>query len=1053
MKNNFVKFLAACFLLLLTSPCLRADYQPTWASVDQHDPAPEWFQDAKFGIYFHWGVFSVPAYENEWYPRNMYNTGDAAYPHHLATFGNPFTNSSKQFFPYNYFITGHTNLAGAFCQFAPVLKSQGGNWDPDAWAQMFVNAGAKFAGPVAEHHDGYSMWNSAVNEWNSVAQGPHQDLAALWTAAIRAKGLKLFMSLHTAYHFNGYFQYVPAQTNASLQKLYGQLGTAAENQLWLDKLKEVIDGYHPDIIYQDFDLNLVNETDRLDFLSYFYNQALASNQDVIATFKDGFDASGELYVYERGGPANISSPYWLGEDSVSPSSWCYTTGMSYYATNALLDELIDRVSKNGNFILNIAPMADGTIPIQQQQILQGFGDWLNRFGEAIYSNRCWTIYGEGPTSMGGGSFTGPVAGTSADIRFMRNKATNTLYAIVMGWPGAQLNITSLNSLSFNTNTLTNVQLLGATAGSYINLALSNQDMTGLKIALPAQPYTAMAYVIKMTFSGQIPQYTPAVGYQWSAPVPITTADATLNLPGTVVGAARFGTNSSSITVTLTNGANVVFLGDGSVATCTGSGTANGAFTTNTTGNAQFDAVLNGFEYDGGPHTITLKNLTPGQLYSVQLFALDNRSLGGSEYARQCNFQTPNNAANSSATFAMGNNVYVVGTFVAMGTNMVIQQDLPTSNNGNLNALVVRQLPGADILIMTQPQSLRAHPGDSAQLSAYVTGGAPLTGQWQSGAVGGGVFTNCSAPSTFSSPAGAASLNFTNLTAENTADYRLVLSNSSGSVTSSVATLTVQNPLFNWQPPVPITTADATLNLPGTIAGAACFGATSSSITVTLSNGTNIAFYGDGNVATCTGVGTDIGAFAGHTTGNADFDAVLNGFKYDGGPHTITLKNLAIGKLYSVQFFALDNRTDSGETTRQFNFQDPQDSTDISQTVLNMDNVYFVGTFVAPGNTVVIQQNLPSSNNGNLNALVVRQLPRNPVIGVVQLSSGDIIITATNGAAGANCYLLGTTNLTLPASNWTIFSTNQFGADGSFRLTNVLPANRPQGFYRLSLLTN
>jgi alpha-L-fucosidase len=1048
VKNKSVRFIAAGVLLLLTSPGLRADYQPTWASVDQHDPAPEWFKDAKFGIYFHWGVFSVPAYENEWYPRNMYNTGDGAYSHHLATYGNPFTNSSVQFFPYDYFITGHTNLAGVFCQFTPVLKSQGGNWDPDAWAQLFANAGAKFAGPVAEHHDGYAMWNSAVNEWNSVALGPHQDLAAIWSAAIRAKGLKFLMAMHTAYNFNGYYQFVPAQTNASLQKLYGQLGTIPENQLWEAELKEIIDGYHPDIIWQDFKLEDVIESNRLNFLAYYYNQAAASNQQVVATYKDGFDSNGEVYDFERGGPGNILYPYWLTDESISPSSWCYTAGMSYYATNALLDELIDRVSKNGNLLLNIAPMADGTIPVQQQQILLGIGDWLNRFGEGIYSNRAWVVYGEGPTSMGGGSFTGPVAGNSADIRFMRNKATNTLYAIVMGWPGAQLNITTLNSISFNTSTLTNVQLLGATAGTYINLPLPSQDPTGLKIALPAQPYTAMAYVVKMTFSGPIPQWSPAISYQWSAPVPITTADATLNLPGTVVEAACFGATSSSIAVTLTNGTNIVFYGNGSVATCNGTGTAtSGAFTTNTTGNANFNAVLNGFVYDGGPHTITLKNLVPGQLYSVQFFALDDRSLGGSEYARQCNFQTPGNATNSSATFAMGNNVYVVGTFVAAGTNMVIQQNLPTSNNGNLNALAVRQLPCAGILIMAQPQSLRAHPGDSAQLSANISGGVPLTCQWQAGAAGSGVFTNISAPINFLSLAGIVSLNFTSLAA-GTADYRLVITNSSGSVTSSVATVTVQNPLFTWQSPVPITTADATLNQPGAIVGAACFGATNSSITVTLSSGTNIVFYGDNSVATCTGVGTDIGAFASHTTGNASFDTVLNSFEYDGGPHLITLNGLTVGRLYSVQLFALDNRTDTSEIFRSFNFQDPQDSTDISPSAQMGDNMYLIGTFIAPSNKIVIQQNLPTSNNGNLNALVVRQLPQIPVVGGIQIFNGNLIITGTNGTAGANYFLLGTTNLALPVSNWTVLSTNQFGVDGSFSATNLISSNWPQAFYRL-----
>ena len=691
-------------LLILTglAPDLKAAptnnfYQPSWASVDQHNPAPEWFQDAKFGIYFHWGVFSVPAFENEWYPRDMYLTSDAAYPHHTNTFGDPFgTSTTLRFFPYYYFINGGTNLAGQFVQFAPKLKSQGGNWDPDAWAQLFVNAGAKFAGPVAEHHDGFSMWASKVNPWNSVSKGPQLDLASIWAAAIRAKGLKFLMAMHHAYNFNGYYQYVPAQTDTNLQQLFGQLPMAQENTLWYQRLQEIIDGYQPDIIWEDFDLTKVQEAQRLNFLAYYYNSALDWNKEVVATYKDGFDTSGEVYDFERGGPGNILTPYWLTDDSISSSSWCYTTGMSYYATNAMIDAMIDRVSKNGNMLLNIAPMADGTIPQAQQNILLGMGDWLGRFGEAIYSTRAWVIYGEGPTKMGGGSFVTPVAGTSTDIRFTRNKATNILYAIVMGWPGSQFNITTLNSTAINLTTLTNVQLLGASAGSYINLGTPTQDASGLHIAMPAQPYTATAYVVKLMFSGQIPTYSFLPYYLWSAPVKITTADATLNQFGAIVGAATF--QGSAATVTLTNGTNIVFKTDGSVAATTGSGTTTGAFTGNT-GNANFNGVLTRFNYDGGPKTITLMNLTVGQTYSVQLFALDDRNDTSAESSRSASFQHPSNPSDVSATFLMGDNVFVIGTFTAppnsasTTVNVTIQENLPTGpGNGNINALVVRALP-------------------------------------------------------------------------------------------------------------------------------------------------------------------------------------------------------------------------------------------------------------------------------------------------------------------------------------------------------------------------
>ncbi|MFF9022132.1 alpha-L-fucosidase [Streptomyces eurythermus] len=477
-----------------------AGYSPDWASVDQHPPAAEWFQDAKFGIYFHWGAFSVPAYDNEWYPRNMYIGGSRANTHHTSVYGEP------NAWPYHNFIDGARDKAGNFVQFAPRPKSAGGNFDPDEWARLFADAGARFAGPVAEHHDGFSMWNSAVNEWNSVARGPRLDLLRLHADAIRAKGMKLMVAMHHAYNFTGFYDNVPAQSTTTLRKLYGQLGAAAENQLWYDKLKEIIDGYQPDILWQDFNLSRVDEAQRLKFLSYYYNRAVAWDKEVVATYKDGFDNRGEVYDFERGGPADIQFPYWLTDDSVSSSSWCYTAGIGYYSLPAMLHSLIDRVSKNGTMVLNIAPTADGTIPSGQRGILLGIGDYLKRFGESVYATRAWTVYGEGPTKMGGGSFVTPRPGTSADIRFTRDKANTVLYATVLGWPGSTLTIGTLASGRINLGTLASVQLLGPGAGTYTSLPGRTQDGSGLHIAMPSSsaPFTAPAYVVKLTFSGPIP---------------------------------------------------------------------------------------------------------------------------------------------------------------------------------------------------------------------------------------------------------------------------------------------------------------------------------------------------------------------------------------------------------------------------------------------------------------------------------------------------------------------------------------------------------------------
>ncbi|OUD00601.1 alpha-L-fucosidase [Streptomyces swartbergensis] len=481
-------------------------YTPDWDSVDQHPPAPEWFQDAKFGIYFHRGAFSVPAFDNEWYPRTMYEAGSSPNKHHIATYGQPSA------WPYHNFIDGARDLAGNTVQFAPKLKSAGGKFDPDEWVQLFVDAGARFAGPVAEHHDGFSMWDSQVNEWNSVDKGPGLDLLRLFSTAIRAKGLKLLVAMHHAYNFTGFYEFAPAQTDSSLKKLYGQLGSAAENQLWFDKLKEVIDRARPDILWQDFNLDAVEEQQRLNFLAYYYNQAGSWGREVVATYKDGMNGKGEVFDYERGGPADLTTPYWLTDDSISSSSWCYTQGIGYYTTQQMLHSFIDRVSKNGNVLLNIAPMADGTIPQAQKDILLGIGDHLKRFGESVYATRAWTAYGEGPTKMGGGSFTTPHAGTAQDIRFTRNKADDVLYATVLGWPGSSLTIKTLSSDRINLSSLTSVKLLGTTAGTYIDLPTPAQNASGLTIALPSSaPYSANAYVLKLRFSGPIPGLRPLVG--------------------------------------------------------------------------------------------------------------------------------------------------------------------------------------------------------------------------------------------------------------------------------------------------------------------------------------------------------------------------------------------------------------------------------------------------------------------------------------------------------------------------------------------------------------
>jgi alpha-L-fucosidase len=516
-------FFASLTLIQLFGAALSAEaatvYQSTWASVDQHNPAPEWFKDAKLGIYFHWGVYSVAAYGNEWYPRRMYDNGsvsgtvDACYTHHVSAYGDP-----KTVWPYHNFINGANDKSGVWTQFAPKLKSQGGNFDPDSFAAMISNAGAWFAGPVAEHHDGFSMWNSTCNEWNAVKKGPKLDCVKLLTDAFRKKNMKIITTFHTAFNFTGYYQYAPAQTDTSLKKLYGQLGTTVENQLWYTKIQEVIDQYQPDIIWHDFNVRAVNSTQVLNSLAYYYNKAIDWNKEVVVGFKDGMDTLGQVFDFERNMPANLCPSYWMADDGVSGSSWSYRTGMSFYSDTGVLHYFIDRVSKNGNLLLNFGPMADGTIPSQVKTIMASLGNWLGKYGEAIYCTRAWTVYGEGPTKIGNETYNvinnkylNPKAATAQDIRYTRSKDTTNLFAIFLGWPGngAKVTLASVTTARFLLGSAAKVYLYGTTTGNYTTLTYT-QSNTGLVVTMPAaKPYEALAYALKISKTGDTPKAPPA----------------------------------------------------------------------------------------------------------------------------------------------------------------------------------------------------------------------------------------------------------------------------------------------------------------------------------------------------------------------------------------------------------------------------------------------------------------------------------------------------------------------------------------------------------------
>ena len=481
-------------------PVAAGKFEPTWESLQQSNPVPEWFKDAKFGIYFHWGVYSVPAFSNEWYPRNMYIKGSSENKHHVEIYGD------VSRWPYNNFITGAKDKQGNFVQFAPKLKSEGGQFNPEEWAQLFADAGAKFAGPVAEHHDGFSMWASKVNPWNAKEMGPKLDLVGLLTSAIRRKNMRTILSMHHAYNITGYYEPVPKTNDPKLQMLFGQQGKEKNEAFWLSKHKEIIDNYKPDIIWQDFNLQAISKPVVLEFLSYYHNKAVEWNKEVVATYKDGLNTKCAVLDYERGGPIDITENYWLTDDAISSSSWCYTEGIGYYSKKQILHGFFDRISKNGNLLLNISPKADGTIPQEQKDVLLAMGAWLRKYGEAVYATRAWEKYGEGPTKMGAahGIFTAPAEGTAKDVRYTRSKDNTTLYAILLGWNNGQKEVTlrSLSSDRIDCKNLKSVELINGEAGKYLPLAYK-QGAEGLIVGLPERSFEELAYVLKLSFDGKI----------------------------------------------------------------------------------------------------------------------------------------------------------------------------------------------------------------------------------------------------------------------------------------------------------------------------------------------------------------------------------------------------------------------------------------------------------------------------------------------------------------------------------------------------------------------
>ena len=473
----------------------EAPYAADWESLKKHNPAPQWFRDAKFGIYFHWGVYSVPAFADEWYPRNMHSRNSNEYKHHVQKYGEP-----TEF--------GYHN-------FVPMFKAE--KFDADEWAELFEKAGARFAGPVAEHHDGFAMWDSDLTPWNAMDMGPRRDIAGELAKAIRNRGMRFVTTFHHARNnlyliekdgrkrWTGHYEFVKRYFPSLLDDpkqaiLYGYMPREQFLDIWEGKLLEVIDKYQPDLMWFDSWLDEIPDEYKTSYLAYYFNKANQWGKEVVVTFKQE-DLPREIGVedYEKGRANELTDYVWLTDDTISRGSWCYTEDLQIKSTAEVLHVLIDIVSKNGQLLLNISPKADGTIPDNQKQVLLGIGKWLQDYGEAVYETRPFVDFGEGPTRLEkGGHFVRMNGGyTPQDIRYTRKG--ETVYAIILGWPGENEQV--VMAIFGKDNKAKDVVVTDVSMfGTDEKIKWQRQD-TGLIVTTPAKKIDAMAIVFKLSTSG------------------------------------------------------------------------------------------------------------------------------------------------------------------------------------------------------------------------------------------------------------------------------------------------------------------------------------------------------------------------------------------------------------------------------------------------------------------------------------------------------------------------------------------------------------------------
>jgi alpha-L-fucosidase len=529
--------LRAAALCALPSPGFAAApgaFTADWASLTAGYRAPDWFADAKFGIWAHWTAQCVPE-RGDWYARRMYQQGDSDYDDHLSRFGHPAD-------------TG-------FMEIDNLWKAE--RWDPESLMDLYQRAGAKYFVSLANHHDNFDNYNSRFHAWNSMNVGPKRDIVGTWEKIARARGLRFGVSNHSAHAWHwfqvayGYDAVGPRAgqrydayrlTKADgkgkwwegldPQELYtgrnlvipdGIDSIAAMNawhgahdglwheeappmnpaftKSWFLRCKDLIDSYRPDLVYFD-DTGLPLGQTGLDIAAHYYNASMdwhGGNLEAVVTGKllPPEHRAALVEDIERGFASGISPTPWQTDTCIG--DWHYSRAIfeqhAYKSAPTVVQRLCDTVSKNGNLLLNIPLRGDGSIDADEHGILDALGDWMAVNGEAIFASRPWRICGEGPTQVGGGMMgESKVKGfTAADIRFTRKEAQ--LYAHVLGTPsGDTLNMTSLGTGA--RGEVARVEMLGV--GGPLTFS---RDASGLSVRLPPLPRPGFVPVLKISGNG------------------------------------------------------------------------------------------------------------------------------------------------------------------------------------------------------------------------------------------------------------------------------------------------------------------------------------------------------------------------------------------------------------------------------------------------------------------------------------------------------------------------------------------------------------------------